>query len=658
MILNSVRGISKTSKRSSDLLALLMIAMLSACGSNDSPGTSSICNFSISDEPQALSASDVEQVLAQGVEAANNLGVKATFAVVDRVGNVLGVYTMNGAIPTVTIGTLVNQPAQALEGLNGIIGSDIASISKAITGAYLSSSGNAFSSRTASYIVQNHFAPGVINTASGPLFGVQFSQLPCGDLVTRANMGTAGPHRSPLGLSADPGGLPLYKGGRVVGGIGVLADGNYGSDKTPATGSSSLDEIIAQSALHGFDAPDCIRGERISAGGLTLPYSNSDGALVPVTVTTLSDPKIAGLGGLTSVTAYYNNSSILAGTAYGTAPSGYAPDTGNFQPLNGFVLVNANNASNRYPPTASPLGGAELTAAEVQEILTQALGVANAARAQIRYPEGVAAEVTISVVDSAGNILGIVRSHDAPIFGTDVSLQKARTSTFFSSTQAASLIAAQAPISYLGGQGFPPSPPFTLDAEYLSGPTGAKIFFNNPAIFSNGIAFSPRSIANIARPNFPDGIDADPLGPFSKSLTTWSIFNDGLQLDLVYNGLIQGIVDAGNSNNNCTGTGAIGNTGIASLKNGIQIFPGGFPIYRGDVLIGGVGVSGDGTSQDDMISFLGLSRAGNILNTGIGHAPKSIRAEILFPKGRELRYVTCPVAPFNNSDEQNVCDGI
>jgi hypothetical protein len=53
-------------------------------------------------------------------------------------------------------------------------------IAKAITGAYLSSSGNAFSTRTASMIVQEHFPPSraAIGLESGPLFGVQFSQLP------------------------------------------------------------------------------------------------------------------------------------------------------------------------------------------------------------------------------------------------------------------------------------------------------------------------------------------------------------------------------------------------------------------------------------------------------------------------------------------------
>ncbi len=43
------------------------------------------------------------------------------------------------------------------------------------------------------------------------------------------------------------------------------------------------------------------------------------------------------------------------------------------------------------------------------------------------------------------------------------------------------------------------------------------------------------------------------------------------------------------------------------------------PIYRGGTLVGGIGVSGDGIDQDDMISFLGLHNAGVRLGT-IGNA--------------------------------------
>ena len=43
-------------------------------------------------------------------------------------------------------------------------------------------------------------------------------------------------------------------------------------------------------------------------------------------------------------------------------------------------------------------------------------------------------------------------------------------------------------------------------------------------------------------------------------------------------------------------------TGISRLPNGIQIFPGSVPIYRGNTLVGGIGVSGDGVDQDDMVA--------------------------------------------------------
>ena len=80
------------------------------------------------------------------------------------------------------------------------------------------------------------------------------------------------------------------------------------------------------------------------------------------------------------------------------------------------------------------------------------------------------------------------------------------------------------------------------------------------------------------------------------------------------------------------------------------------PIYRGDVLVGGIGVSGDGIDQDDMIAFLGLDRAGRTLGT-IGNAPRGMRADQLSPLGVHLRYVQCPFAPFLGSDQQNVCQG-
>ena len=56
-----------------------------------------------------------------------------------------------------------------------------------------------------------------------------------------------------------------------------------------------------------------------------------------------------------------------------------------------------------------------------------------------------------------------------------------------------------------------------------------------------------------------------------------------------------------------------------------------------------------------MVSFLGTHNASQRLNTGIGNAPASIRADQLVVRGARLRYVQCPQAPFIGSDQQNVC---
>jgi len=93
------------------------------------------------------------------------------------------------------------------------------------------------------------------------------------------------------------------------------------------------------------------------------------------------------------------------------------------------------------------------------------------------------------------------------------------------------------------------------------------------------------------------------------------------------------------------------------LANGLQIFPGSVPIYRGSTLVGAIGVSGDGVDQDDMVAFLGLQRAIAALNTGVSQAPAAIRADTLTPKGTRLVYVQCPQAPFTDSTQENVCAG-
>ena len=70
--------------------------------------------------------------------------------------------------------------------------------------------------------------------------------------------------------------------------------------------------------------------------------------------------------------------------------------------------------------------------------------------------------------------------------------------------------------------------------------------------------------------------------------------------------------------------------GQPRLGNGIQIFPGSAPIYRGNMLVGGIGVSGDGIDQDDMISFLGLNNGGARVGS-VGLATKPLYVTLWLP---------------------------
>ncbi len=621
------------------LSAVVVIGLLGSCGGGSGNVGTAVCTGSCTPPATAtdfLTVEDVQRVIAQASAEATARRQPATIAVVDRVGNVLGVFRMTGARTNFRIGT-VRGVSGGLENID-ILPDTFAALTKAITGAYLSSNGNAFTTRTASQIVQENFNPREFNQPAGPLYGVQFSQFSCSDLMRRIEHGSVGPKRSPLGLAADPGGLPLYKNNRLVGGIGVIADGIYGLDPDITDIDQDNDELIAVAGTIGFSAPDDIRANRITADGRTFRFVDSEAVQ-----STGAAPAFASLPGAVVAIGGYFDGVLRAGVSFGSAESGFRADTGPFAPQGGFILVDSGN-QNRYPVRDGTDGLLKL--ADVTTVIQEALKIANRARAQIRRPLGSAVQVTISVVDTQGEVLGLARTPDGPVFGTDVSLQKARSALLFSHVNAAAEISALPTANYIGASGNS-VPSFRTFAAYMA---TTRQFFNDQTMFANGIAFSNRAVGNLARPFFPDGIGGTEPGPFSTPYNNWSPFHLGLQLDLNYNAIIA----------SATGSAAVGCTGLARAKNGIQIFPGSFPIYRNNQLIGGIGISGDGIDQDDMVSFLGLANAGRILANGIGNAPKAIRADNLAPRGEgtRLRYVNCPQAPFNDSTEQNVCEGL
>jgi uncharacterized protein GlcG (DUF336 family) len=603
---------------------------------------------------ESLSTTDVETVIARAVAEAQARNTPAVIAVVDRVGNVLAVFSMNGAKTTALTrpGTNGNTDVQGVT-----IPAALGAIAKAVTGAYLSSGGNAFSTRTASQIVQQHFPPSktTVGLESGPLFGVQFSQLPCSDLNARFASGGGsgaliGPKRSPLGLAADPGGFPLYKNGVVVGGVGIMADGDYGFDPETLDVDIDNEEAIALAATVGNDAPATIRAERISVDGTLLRYSDVDASgLKSNPAQASSFASLNGTAGnLTPVSGFYGGG-INAGAAYGSEASGIRnASLAEFNNPDAFILTDGAG-NNRFPVRAgtdAAEAGTPLSAAEVRALLEEAFKIMSRARAQIRQPLDSRAQVSISVVDTRGAALGVVRSPDAPIFGIDVSLQKARTAAFFSGRFAASDLSA---VTKADG-----SP----DANVRDFVARSNAFIS-PDFLMGKYGVSNRAFDLLSRPYFPDGEVAQSNGPFSRPIANFSPFSVGLQSALIVQNLVQ--VLGGGSPARCTflpDTPGGGNR----LQNGIQIFPGAVPVYRGTTLVGAVGVSGDGIDQDDMISFLGTANGGARVG-GIGLPPAAIRTDQLIVKASNgadvrLRFVGCPFAPFVDTAEQNVCQAL
>jgi len=493
---------------------------------------------------QGMTSAEVGQALANAVARAKTISPNSIIAIVDREGYVLAVRAV-GAIPAGP-----NQPDLAIA----------QAVSKAGTAAFLSSNEHAFTSRTAGFIVQQHFPPEINFTPPGPLVGVNFSNLEFSDvnrfkhpLIGRdpaANNGTNGAAIPLTSLAGVPGGMPLYKDGNLIGGVGVTIDGtDILSGIQGLNQSYDISEDVALAGQTGFAPNSIILGSNVFIDGIRLAYVNS------------------GTGAGIYRRAYYLGRPVPPFLTIAESPSVTFPAA----TLGGLV------GEVRQPiiddPNSAPLGVPRLTAAEVTDILSLAASRARITRAGIRLPPGKAAQVFITVVARpnvrgvAPQILGTFRTPDATIFSWDVAVQKARTALFFS---------------------------------------------------DSARAFSTRTVGFLAQEFYPPGINSTLPGPFFGLQERFSSFPLGTN---TLNGATVTIPPPPPN---------------PELPNGITIFPGGFPLYRNGVLIGAIGVSGDGIDQDDIIAASGTV---NYL------PPTSIRADQMVLRGARLPYAKFPRNP-------------
>jgi len=169
-----------------------------------------------------LTVQEIRQILDQGEAAANTTTsqlrtvngnpqfTRMHIAVVARDGRLCGIRSMSDAW----------------------VGSEDIAIAKARTAAFFSSNQNALTSAVIGELSQAHSNSDGTGPA-GPLWGIWASN----------QVGITGSAQTRNGLITFPGGVPIYKNGELVGGVGVSGDG------------VGPDEDVAFAAAVGFAPP-------------------------------------------------------------------------------------------------------------------------------------------------------------------------------------------------------------------------------------------------------------------------------------------------------------------------------------------------------------------------------------------------------------------
>jgi uncharacterized protein GlcG (DUF336 family) len=581
---------------------------LSATGAAELPPGQ--IGFDPGDSADLLTTSDVQVLLERAAAAVNRSD--AIIAVVDRNGTILGVRVESGVSPAIT-GNTTNL-VFAIDG----------AVSLARTGAYFANDSAPLTSRTIQEIsqttitqrevqsnpdvpdpggtstvygpgfvapvgIKGHFPPGIMFTPQVDLFdieatnrdtisnatGTRFNVSPIdippgGNLVAPESYGQITgilPAAQSRGIATLPGGLPLYKNGALVGGIGVFFPGTTGY----ATEENSKLNTPLLTDPHKLDLSEVAEymafvaaGGSPSAGypfgkvngvpalpGFGEPFGRID--LAGITLNLFGGGGLEGIKNLLNFGATLGSGNPADGTNYPVDSKGDTLLPGQPVPYGWLVL---------------PHAGGDLTAADVEAIVSQGIAEANQIRAQIRLPLNSTARIVFAVSDENGNILGLYRMPDSTYFSIGVAVAKARNVAYYNNPNQLQ------PIDKVKG-------------------------------VAAGTAFTARTFRYLSLPFFPEGIDIYPPGPFSilndGGVTKYGT-NKGPPLPAEDYRSVQGY-SAFNPNANFRDPYNKAN------QNGVVLFPGSAPLYKDtnggglrNQLVGGLGVSGDGVFQDDDVT--------------------------------------------------------
>jgi uncharacterized protein GlcG (DUF336 family) len=406
-------------------------------------------------------------------------------------------------------------------------------------------------------------------------------------------------HFQSRGIATLPGGIPLYKYGVLVGGIGVFF---------PGTTGYATEENSSLSALYNPNKPDrtleaefmglaaeggsSALGLRVGTLGGVAPVPGFDlpGGTIDLGGITLDIVGPGGIQGPSNLVTY-------ARTHLGV---GLGKGAGVFLPVDAAADLFLTGKTVPTGWLVTPHAGGGLSAADVTRMILQGIATANQTRAQIRLPSNETTRMVFAVCDSAGEVLGLYRMPDATDFSIDVAVAKARN-----------------------------------DA-YYNDPTQLQAIDQVPGL-PKGVAMTSRDYRYLASPRFPVAVDGTPPGPFSilndPGTNPKTALNLGAPLPASAFQSVMGY-DAFHPGTNFHDPFNLAN------QNGVVFFPGSSGVYKfigGHMtIVGGLGVSGDGVTQDDFVTSAAIA----------GYdAPIGIRADMFFVRSVRLPYFNFPRNP-------------
>jgi uncharacterized protein GlcG (DUF336 family) len=490
------------------LLAAPLFASLAACGKVSPQDDDRVLAPPTYAAESAMTAVEVDILVRRAAECVDSPNL--VVAVVDRVGRPLGLWQRNAAATDRdrNIALSIARTGAFMSSSQGPITSRTLA---AISTFHFPATFGALTDRPVPFIPTGaqpefvldptlplqHATTGVNNTGQGPLWQIyscnrgapyagadlpvqtspptDFAPPPAGSPFSSMRLPPAGrinpdgslaAHDAPgVGLSYLAGGIPAYKGGRVMGGVGVYIPNSPGS----AECDDQLAEFVAIRALGGIRADGSIKG--LANFGQPRSALAADEDLNFFFPYEIVPPQ--GLIYLVGV--------LLPYTQTPARPAGVLP--GAFQSTN--YVVNPVAGGDQpfgylIGPRADP-DASGLTEADVRRIIEQGVRFANGTRAAIRVPLGTPTKMVFAVTNRRGLILAAYRMEDAPVFSYDVAITKARCVTYLSSCP----------------NGNPAMDP--LDRLLLN---AAGI----PTTDNQGFAITTRTLGFLTQPFFPPGI--------------------------------------------------------------------------------------------------------------------------------------------------------